>query len=342
MFRYRYISKPQNRIITLTLAPGLLQHVTAMPYHLLGQTQQAKGNLFRRSPTEDGPAQTTRNRIRRGTVEARLAGILPKPSRHLSPRVPPPHVTHPVKDRPAVPTWLITALAIFIAIAIFWAIYLLYTRFQRIMFASPSSPPLSNNNNINNNNKNHRKKDFNLESVLTLDDHHDRRNSTVLGTPSRSFGLNKRRKPPPPSLDLEALKPRREARRTNWWDALPSIVPGRGNAFTPSWSTNLRADASSGSASGSAYSAGAGARLIARMVPEGVGSAVADSAWSSGSSLVERILGDGEGVVLPVTEEREDRVGDLERYFGDGRVGIRRDRVGDEELGGRGWRSASG
>ncbi|KAL8727634.1 MAG: hypothetical protein Q9181_005639 [Wetmoreana brouardii] len=335
MSRYRYISRFRTRIITLILAPGLLQHVTAMPYHLLTQPQQIKDNLFRHLSTQDGSSQTTRNRVRRGTVKAPLVGNLPKSSRHLISRVPPPHVTRPLKDRPAVPTWLITALAIPIAISIFWAIYLLYTRFQRIMFASPSSTPLSSNNN-------HRE-DSNQELARTSDDHHDRRNNTMLGTPSRSFGLAKRRKPPPPSLDLEALKPRSEARRTGWWDALPSVVPGRGNAFHPSYSTDRRADESSGSASGSAYSAGAGARLIARMVPEGVGSAVAGSAWSSGSSLVERMLGDGEeGLLLPVSEEREDGGGGLERYFGDGGVGIRRDRVRDKEIGGRAWRSASG
>lgn len=159
-----------------------------------------------------------------------------------------------------------------------------------------------------------------------------------VGAPSRSFGLNKRRKPPPPSLDLEALKPRKGTKR-GWWNSLPSIVPGRGNAFAPSYSKSRDVEDNNGAegsgsgsgsvwTSGSAYSAGAGARLIAEMVPEGVSAAVDSSVWGSRESLVSRMLGDGEEESgLPISEDREKELSVLGKYFEEGGVGIKKDDV---------------
>lgn len=121
--------------------------------------------------------------------------------------------------------------------------------------------------------------------------------------------------------------------KRGWWDALPSIVPGRGNTFTPSYSARkgkehgkvaeaTASGSSSAWSSSSAYSAGTGARLIAEMVPARLSSATKGSVWGSRENLASKMLGvEEEGDVLPIAEDREDEK--LGRYFGNGGVGIK-------------------
>ncbi|KAL9002125.1 MAG: hypothetical protein Q9188_004927 [Gyalolechia gomerana] len=257
---HRYRSSPLP--IALPILASTLSHVTAMPYHLLERPQKAKDILFR--PPEIVPYDT-RDRVRRSATKTPFIAELPASSRHLIPRVPPPRAISSTKSAPRTSPWLTVILSMLVIVVLACTLYLLYTRIQEAIFGPRHSPRKS-------------KELMSPAESAASRGNHDL-DTLGVGTPSRSFGLNKRRKPPPPSLDLEALKPLKGTKR-GWWDSLPSIVPGRGNAFTPSYSKSRdgedsnraeRSDSGSGSAwtSGSAYSAGAGARLIAEMVPEG-------------------------------------------------------------------------
>ncbi|KAL8936158.1 MAG: hypothetical protein Q9216_005077 [Gyalolechia sp. 2 TL-2023] len=289
-----------------------------MPYHLLDRPQQAKNILFRYS---DMASRDTRNRVRRSATKIPYVAELPVSSHDLIQRAARPHPFASTKSAPPTSPWLTVMLAILSVMVFASALYLGYTRHRSAIFSRRIS-----------------RKDKEIMSPAEFAAFYDRRHHSALGwrAPSGSFGLNKRRKPPPPSLDLEALKPQKGTKR-GFWDSLPSIVPGRGNAFTPSYSKkedegNSKSAGGSGNGSGSgsawssssAYSAGAGAKLIAEMVPERLSSAMKGSMWGSQESLVSRIVGDEEeGGVLPVIEDTEDDMSLLGKYFEAGGVGIK-------------------
>lgn len=300
--------------LRIPLIASCFHNVTAMPYHLVERQQQSKNVLFRYA---DNLPHDTRNRIRRGPARIPFVGELPVSSRHRIPRVPPTRATYSAKHIPWESTWLIIFLSILITLSIAWALYLAYTRTQR---AVSGDRPRS------------RRKFGSSTELPVLRNHHDH-NTLALGAPSRSFsfGLSKRRKPPPPSLDLEASKPR-EGVKKGWWASLPSVVQGRGGALHPQQNPTVDANeegdsTGSGWTSSSTYSTGAGARLMAQMVPKSMSSAVERLGWGpSTESLPSGMLGEGEeGSGLPVTEEREDGGLGLGRYFGAGGVGIRRE-----------------
>ncbi|KAL8943573.1 MAG: hypothetical protein Q9211_000927 [Gyalolechia sp. 1 TL-2023] len=291
-----------------------------MPYHLLERPQKTKDILFQTSEVEH---YDTRNRLRRSATRAPFIAAQTASSGHLVARVPPPHPISASRSTPRTSPWLTVILPLFVIVVLACAIYLAYTRIQSAIFGPRHS-------------RNH-KKLMSPAGFAASRGTHDHDN-LGRGASNRSFGLNKRRKPPPPSLDLEALKPQKGIKR-GWWDSMPSIVPGRGNASTPSYPKS-RDDGDSKSAggsgsgsgsawtSGSAYSAGAGARLIAEMVPEGLNSAVKDSIWGSRESLLSRILGDRDDEsVLPVAADREDQALMLAKYFEHGGVGIKAEDV---------------
>ncbi|KAL8748262.1 MAG: hypothetical protein Q9184_007454, partial [Pyrenodesmia sp. 2 TL-2023] len=310
---------PYARFLFLLLLLGFFSHLV-MPYHLLERPQQAKNILCHNA--EDLP-HDTRNRLRRGGTQRPPPSIaeLPASTRYQSiPRVSPPHATHSTKHPPRASAGLSIILCGIITALVLWALYLLYTRLQR-RSGCRCSP-------------NHKKV---VSPAASTDFRDDRRRGPNSPWHIRglSFGGSRRRKAPPPSLDLEALKPAK-GQRKGLWASLPEAVQGKGSAGTVSSSTQKRdgVDSAEGSSStsawssSSAYSAGAGASLIAQMVPERVRSAVAGSAWGSGESLVDRIRGEEEGQNgMLVTEEGEDGELGLGRYFEDGGVGIKREWV---------------
>ena len=169
------------------------------------------------------------------------------------------------------------------------------------------------------------------------------------GLPSTSSfgGLNRRKKAPPRELDLEALGLRRRRESLLLVEASRRCVAPGGME-----------DESSGTSSG--YSAGAGARVLASMVPGDVSPAMATAGWSSGSSLADKgvalvergsqLMDKGRGMMagivggedggegLPAVEDARDGDDGLGKYFREGGVGIRRELSGhaddDIEAGG--------
>lgn len=299
-----------------------------MPYHLLERTQQAKNILFHNA---DDLPRDTRNRLRRAVTQqpSPFVAEIPASARYQRvPRVSPPRRTHSVKHTPRASAGLSIILCGIVTVFVICALYLLYTRLQRRV-GPRRSPRL-------------RKKITSPIESPTTSRGNQRRSGTDRAWHIRglSFGVSRRRKAPPPSLDLEALKPPRGSRK-GFWASLPEAVRGKGSAGTLVSSARKSigvngvegSSSSSSSSSGawsssSAYSAGAGARLIAQMVPEGLRSAVAGSAWGSGESLADRMLGVEEGEDgLPVAEKRADGELGLGKYFEEGGVGIKREVV---------------
>ncbi|KAL8922312.1 MAG: hypothetical protein Q9208_005282 [Pyrenodesmia sp. 3 TL-2023] len=287
-----------------------------MPYHLLERPEQAKHVLFHNA---DGLAPAAHDTAK-SVTQRHPPSVVELPASTRIPRGSPPHATHSSRRSPSASAGLSIILCGLITVLIIWALYLLYTRLHRR--SRPRRSP-------------HHRKFVSPATSTDLRDDRPRAPDRPWHVRGLSFGASRRRKPPPPSLDLEALKPAK-GQRKGLWASLPVAVQGKGSAGEPS-SSNRKGNAADGAegssstsawSSSSAYSAGAGARLIAQMVPERVRSAIGSSAWGSGESLVERMLGEEDGKdELPVAEEREDGELGLGKYFGDGAVGIKREGV---------------
>ncbi len=306
-----------------------------MPYHLLERTQQAKNILFHNA---DDLPHDTRNRLRRAVTQQQPSPFvteIPASTRYQSiPRVSPPRRTHGGKHAPRASAGLSIVLCGIIIVTVFviCALYLLYARLQRRRAGPRRSSRLG------------KLITSPIESPTTSRDNRPRpgmdRAWHIRGL---SFGGSRRRKAPPPSLDLEALKPARGSRKGGgFWASLPEAVQGMGSAGTLVSAARKSVGVDSGEggsgssssgawSSSSAYSAGAGARLIAQIVPEGVRSAVAGSAWGSGDSLADGMLGVGKGGDgLPVKEgvRADGELGlGLGKYFEEEGVGIKREVV---------------
>ncbi|KAL8959583.1 MAG: hypothetical protein Q9193_003582 [Seirophora villosa] len=273
-----------------------------MPYHLLERPQQAKHILFQ--PSDIVPP-STRNRVRRSVTKPFFTAEAPAPLRHLIPRAPHQDAGSLAKATATAPTspWL-TGMLLFALVIIICAraCYLAYSaRIESAAFFGPRSSE---------------KKSEKARSPAKLPARHGCHDAVEPGAPARSFGLNKRRKAPLPSLDLEALKPHQGV-KTGWNDSLPLAVPGTGNVFMPACSTSSdgedRKSATRESlhtwSSGRAYSASTGVSLTTEGLPGRASTTV--RGWMRGlrESLVNRMLGDGVGEsVLPIAVK--DRDGD--------------------------------
>ncbi|KAL8900952.1 MAG: hypothetical protein Q9207_005449, partial [Kuettlingeria erythrocarpa] len=221
-----------------------------MPYHLLERTQQAKNILFHNA---DDLPHDTRNRLRRAVSQQQPSPFvteIPASTRYQNiPRVSPPRRTHSVKHAPRASAGLSIILCGIIIVFVICALYVLYTRLQRRRAGPRRSPRL-------------RKIITSpLESPNTSRDNR-RRPGMDRGWHFQglSFGSSRRRKAPPPSLDLEALKPATGSRKgAGFWASLPEAVQGMGSAGTlvSAARKSIGGDSvegSSGSSSGGAWS----------------------------------------------------------------------------------------
>ncbi|KAL8947797.1 MAG: hypothetical protein Q9183_007749, partial [Haloplaca sp. 2 TL-2023] len=261
------------------------QTAEAMPYHLLSRPQQTKNGLFRQSPLAQNPyshhlpkspdlSAAELDDSPHITVPEPLVAAVQTSSRHIIPRVPPPrgrfsqnlgHRTPPPNplyksdSRPL----LITFWALLLTLALLWGLYILYLRLRLGYFPSSfiSLPWLEQKI------KTQKRKKSGHSGIG--------RSTAEKALPSTSSfaRLNRRKKAPPTELDLEALGLRQ--RRSS----LPFVEAGRR-------CVGGMEDESSGTSS--AYSTGAGARVLASMMPGDVSPAMATAGWSSGSSLAEK------------------------------------------------------
>ncbi|KAL9054462.1 MAG: hypothetical protein Q9206_003524 [Seirophora lacunosa] len=274
-----------------------------MPYHLLERPQQTKNILFQ--PSDIIPP-STRNRVRRSATEPSFTADSPAPSRHLLTRAPHQDAGSLAKATATAPTSprLIGMLLFALVIIIFArACYIAYT--ARIESAASFGPrPPSRQS----------KKGLSRAKFPARRDSHDHE-GLRLGVPAQSFGLNKRQKAPPPSLDLEAMKPQHGV-KGEWRDLFPLAVPGTENVFMPARSTSRDGEDRKSareslniSRSGRPYSAGNVASLTAEGLLERASTGV--RGWMRGSreSLVSSMLGyEGGRSVLP--DAVKDRDGD--------------------------------
>ncbi|KAL9582466.1 MAG: hypothetical protein Q9212_003274 [Teloschistes hypoglaucus] len=188
-----------------------------MPYHLLYRPQQTKDILFR-------PPHTLLPQI-----ESFRSSSYRHSGKQIVERDPtrPPHLrTSRRVSVPLTPKQTFIWLAFAIILALILGVGCLYAEHLWRKSLSNSYCPSRGR-------RRHKKKHSIDLSFLT-----PRINVGIpeLAFPTPNFslsGLSKRRKAPPPSLDLEALKPGKGDKKRSWWGRLPSIISARASAFTP-------------------------------------------------------------------------------------------------------------
>ncbi|KAL8639764.1 MAG: hypothetical protein Q9228_003236 [Teloschistes exilis] len=216
---HRSLPQIYNILFWASIFPSF---VAAMPYHLLYRPQQTKDILFR-------PPHTTSPQIESShSSNNGHGGTNFHDSKAIAERDPPrpPNPTTPRRASvPLAPKETFIWLAFLIIVAFILGVLCLYfEHLWRKWIFNSYCPPRSR--------RRHKNKSSIDLSFLT------RKIPTgipELAFPTPSFSLSgpsKRRKAPPPSLDLEALKPRKGDRRRSWWGGLPSIISARASAIT--------------------------------------------------------------------------------------------------------------
>ncbi|KAL8735765.1 MAG: hypothetical protein Q9166_000628 [cf. Caloplaca sp. 2 TL-2023] len=281
-------TKPPRHIALFLFASWLSKNAAAMPYHLHDREQQAKDNLYRQifgTSFHDSPAQINKRELRRSTIaQYTQAQILPR--QLPKPQVPPGRNESTTKAGEVTPTWLIAVLSVLALVALAWALHFAYIYLH-----------LRSSNTAKHHKKPPDPESFELTQYQTINHHARQRSSSLsaghlIPSLSRSFALgnlSKRRKLPPPNLDLEALKPSKGSKR-GFWRYLPSIIQTGVDCFTSPYLSGGNGTLGYDGArddngdSGSAYDVGAGARLLKDM---GLSSAVATAGWNESGGLRE-------------------------------------------------------
>ncbi|KAI4195627.1 MAG: hypothetical protein LQ350_007098 [Teloschistes chrysophthalmus] len=204
----------------------------AMPYHILYRSQQTKDKLFRPPHTfpQIESSRSSSYRHRGGELHGSKQIVERDPLR-------PPHPTTPRRvSVPLTPNQTFIWLAFLITVAFILGVLCLYFEhlWRKRLFNSyrPSPGP-----------RRHKKRHSIDLSFLTRKPNVE---IPELAFPTPSFslsGLSERRKAPPPSLDLEALKPGKGNKKRSWWGRLPSIISARASGFTPLFAAESTGDA---------------------------------------------------------------------------------------------------
>ncbi|KAL8676989.1 MAG: hypothetical protein Q9186_006549, partial [Xanthomendoza sp. 1 TL-2023] len=254
-----------------------------MPYHLLPRVQKLKDALFPISypvaqTSTSGSPQDIRDPVRRRSTPNQKPPLFS--SRHAIPRLSNPY-NEPAAGAAGIPRWLSVVfllVAVMAVVWVIWAVCITYTHFLR---PSPSARG----------SRYHQKKKYpdSESSAFELEYPNGGdwrgRDSLSLPNPSRSFsiaGSSKRRKSPPPSLDLEALRDG-NTRGGRWWRGLSRVTQRKVNSYLSGKNTTMGYDGVEDDddvdlgrrrESGSGYDINASARLL-RDLGIGMSSAVA-------------------------------------------------------------------
>ncbi|KAI4250892.1 MAG: hypothetical protein LQ352_005187 [Teloschistes flavicans] len=314
----------------LFVALALPSSAASMPYHLLYRPQQTKGHLFRLPDTSYPQIESSRSSSDRHR-EDQLLSLKQIAERDL---VPATHLTISGKPTtPLAPRGFFIWLAFLIIVTTTVGVGCLYcAHLRRKRFFERYCPPRDSAD---------PKKKEPIDLSFTAPSFGGGNPKLADPTPSFSHsGLNKRRKPPlEESLDLEALKPE-------------SIIPGRGNALTPSLAVNDTVDAegvevyergsdsdgwipveSSGRSTSTFHAPNATrTRRVSAGSVETLGIVMRPEPWDTASKIIGGVTCGhvNEGPVLPTIAERGQSVKgglELDKYFYGNGEGIRRDSV---------------